>query len=119
MALYELVFLVNPRLSDEEVVGITDEYKAMLTGSGAQVVKEESWGKRRLAQPIRKVPEAYYVILTAETEDGNNPFPEIERRLQQNDQIMRYLTVRLDAGRLRHRERMPQTAAEASQEASA
>ncbi|MDH3744282.1 MAG: 30S ribosomal protein S6 [Acidobacteriota bacterium] len=118
MANYELVFLVNPRLSDEEVVGITDEYKEMITGSGASVVKEESWGKRRLAQPIRKVTDAYYVLLNVECEEGVNPFPELERRLEQSDQIMRYLTVRLDSGRLRHRERMPQAAAETAQEAT-
>ncbi len=108
MAKYELVFLADPRLSDEEAVELTDGYKGLLAEGGAEVVKEESWGKRRLAYPIQKLNEAYYVVLTLEADPADNPFPVVEQRLGQNDKILRYLTVRLDEGRLRHRERMPQ-----------
>ena len=108
MASYELVFLADPRLSDEEAVALTDDFKTLLQEGGAEVAKEESWGKRRLAYPIQKLNEAYYVILTLEADPEGNPFPVVEQRLRQHDKILRYLTVRLDAGRLRHRERMPQ-----------
>ena len=108
MAEYELVFLADPRLSDEEAVTVTDEYKALLTENGGEVVKEESWGKQRMAYQISKLSEAYYVVLTVEADPENNPFPVVEQRLEQNDKILRYLTVRLDQGRLRHRERMPE-----------
>ena len=107
MAKYELVFLADPRLSDEEAVSLTDDFKALLTEGGAEVAKEESWGKRRLAYQIDKLSEAYYVILTLEADPAANPFPVVEQRLRQHDRILRYLTVRLDEGRLRHRERMP------------
>ena len=108
MARYELVFLADPRLSDEEAVSLTDDFKALLVEGGAEVAKEESWGKRRLAYPIQKLNEAYYIILTLEADPEKNPFPVVEQRLRQHDRILRFLTVRLDQGRLRHRERMPQ-----------
>ena len=102
MRRYELVYVADPRLSEEDVVGLTDEYKNMLTQGGGTVTKEESWGKKRLAYPIRKLNEGYYVLFNVEL-DGANPFPEVERRMEQNDKVLRYLTVRLDEGRLRER----------------
>ena len=100
---YELVYVVDPRLSDEETATLSDEAKQLLESLDAKVVKEESWGKRRLAYPIQKLTEGRYILYRIETEDGNNPFPEVERRLQQNDNVLRYLTVALDKGRLRER----------------
>ena len=102
MKKYELVFIADPRLSEEDVVALTDEYKGMLTAGGGTISKQESWGKKRLAYPIRKLSEGYYVLYSVELESGN-PFPEVERRMQQNDNVLRYLTVRLDEGRLRER----------------
>ena len=102
MKKYELVFIADPRLSEEDVVALTDEYKSMLGAAGASVTKQESWGKKRLAYPIEKQNEGYYVLYNVELENGN-PFPEVERRMEQNDKVLRYLTVRLDEGRLRER----------------
>jgi small subunit ribosomal protein S6 len=93
---YELVFIADPRLTDEQVVGLTDDYKAMIKTAGGKVVREESWGKRKLAYPIAKLNEGQYVILYVETPEGVNPFPEVEQRLRQNEKILRYLTVRTD-----------------------
>ena len=92
---YELMFIADPRLSDEEVVGLTEDYKTMITSAGAVITKEESWGKRKLAYPIEKLTEGKYVLLYVEA-DGVNPFPEVEQRLRQNEKILRFLTVRTD-----------------------
>ena len=93
---YELVFIADPRLTDEQVVGLTDDYKALIKAAGGNVVREESWGKRKLAYPIAKLSEGQYVILYIETPPGVNPFPEVEQRLRQNEKVLRYLTVRTD-----------------------
>jgi len=93
---YELVFIADPRLTDEQVVGLSDDYKAMIKAAGGNIVREESWGKRKLAYPIAKLSEGQYVILYVETPPGINPFPEVEQRLRQNEKILRYLTVRTD-----------------------
>ena len=92
---YELVFIADPRMPDEEVVALTDDYKDMLTSAGAVVTKEESWGRRRLAYPIQKLNEGKYVVLYIEA-NGVNPFPPVEQRMRQNDKVLRFLTVRTD-----------------------
>jgi small subunit ribosomal protein S6 len=93
--IYELTFIVDPRLSDEEVVALTEDYKKMITTAGGEVVREESWGRRRLAYPINKLNEGRYVLLYVGA-DGTNPLAEVEHRMRQNDKILRYLTVRTD-----------------------
>ncbi len=92
---YELVFVADARVSDEDVVALTEDYKAMITAGGAQITREESWGRRKLAYPIQKLTEGKYVILYVEA-NGVNPFPEVEQRMRQNDKVLRFLTVRTD-----------------------
>jgi small subunit ribosomal protein S6 len=111
---FELMFVVDPRLSEEEVVGLSQEFQEMITSEGAQVIKEESWGKRKLAYPINKLNEGYYVLLEVQTE-GGSPFGLAQQRMQQSDKVLRYLTVRTDAGRLRRREARVDDREEAAQ----
>lgn len=96
MRTYELVFVVDPRVSDEDVVALTQEYKQMISAGGSQIVKEESWGRRKLAYPIAKLNEGKYVMLGVESAGGGSRLPEVEHRMRQNDKILRYLTVRTD-----------------------
>lgn len=114
---YELIFVVDPRLSDEDVVSMSQEYADMLTAGGAEIVKQESWGKRKLAYSIQNLTEGRYMLFQARIEGSGNPFPEVEQRMQQNEHILRYLTVRTDSGRLRLPEEK-QEAAVAATEAS-
>jgi len=102
MRKYELMFIVDPRLPDEEVVALSDEYKTMLEASGGEIFKEESWGKRKLAYTIENLNEGNYMLFYVRSE-GGQPFHEVEQRMRQNEKILRYITVRTDAGRLRHR----------------
>jgi small subunit ribosomal protein S6 len=99
---YELMFVVDPRLSDEEVVGLSQDFQKMITDEGGVIAKEESWGKRKLAYPINKLTEGHYVLLHVQSEDSS-PFGMARQRMQQSDSVLRYLTVRMDAGRLRTR----------------
>lgn len=93
---YELALVLDPALSDEEQVGTVDEYKKMITSSGAVIAKEESWGKRKLAYPIGKITEGRYVFLYIVADGVVPPIREIETRLNQNERVLRYLTVRTD-----------------------
>jgi small subunit ribosomal protein S6 len=97
MRTYELVFLVDPRVSDEDVVTLTNDYKQMITaGGGAEITAEENWGRRKLAYPIHKLTEGKYVLLRIDSPNGETRLPEVEHRMRQNDKILRYLTVRID-----------------------
>jgi small subunit ribosomal protein S6 len=96
MRIYELIFIVDPRVADEDVVAMTQEYKQMIAAGGSTISKEESWGRRKLAYPIQKLNEGKYVLLGIESADGRTSLPEVEHRMRQNDKILRYLTVRID-----------------------
>ena len=93
---YELALVLDPALSDDEQVTLVDEIKAMVTSKGAEVVKEESWGKRKLAFPIGKATDGRYVFLYVIAENAPPPVAEVEMRLNQNERVMRYLWVRTD-----------------------
>jgi small subunit ribosomal protein S6 len=97
MRTYELMFVVDPRVSDEEVVTMTQDYKQMITaGNAAEITGEENWGRRKLAYPIDKVSEGKYVLFFIQSPDGKNNLHEVEHRMRQNDKILRFLTVRTD-----------------------
>jgi small subunit ribosomal protein S6 len=97
MRTYELMFVVDPRVSDEEVVTMTQDYKTMLTaGNTVEITGEENWGRRKLAYPIEKVTEGKYVLLFMQSPGGKNTLHEVEHRLRQNDKVLRFLTVRTD-----------------------
>jgi small subunit ribosomal protein S6 len=98
MRTYELVFIADPRLTDEETVLLADGFRDMLTADGAtKVTKEESWGKRKLAYPIEKMTEGRYHLYFIEA-PAKNTLPEVEQRMRQNDKILRHLVVRTDLG---------------------
>ena len=93
---YELALVLDPSLSDEEQVALVDEVKKMVSGKGIEVVKEESWGKRKLAYPVGKVSEGRYVFLYIVAENEPPPVARVETRLNQNERVLRYLWVRTD-----------------------
>ncbi len=93
---YELALVVDGRISEEDNVGIVDAVKELVGVDGVSIVKEESWGKKRLAYPIDKATEGYYTFLYIVAEDVAPPFSEVEFRMTQNENVLRYLTVRTD-----------------------
>jgi small subunit ribosomal protein S6 len=94
MRLYDIVVLVSADLSEEDAGKLAGDYKKILTDGGAEIVKDEPWGRRRLAFPILRKKEAYYhyVQVTAEPP----VIAELERRLKLSDQVLRHLAVRAD-----------------------
>lgn len=88
---YEVMFIINPQLGEEETKSVVDKFKAMLEASGTVDTFAE-WGKRRLAYPIDDYTEGYYVLATFES---NPEFPqELERVFKITDGVLRYLTLR-------------------------
>jgi small subunit ribosomal protein S6 len=94
MRLYDIVVLVSPDLSEEESVKLAGDYKKILTDGGAEIVKDEPWGRRRLSFPILRKKEAYYYYVQAKAEPP--VVAELERRLKLSEQVLRHLAVRSD-----------------------
>jgi small subunit ribosomal protein S6 len=111
MRTYELVFVVDPRVSDEDVTTMIQEYRQMITTGGSEITLEENWGRRKLAYPINKLSEGKYVLFGITSQDGKTSLHEVEHRMRQNDKILRYLTVRTDEDlkRAARRKQAPRT----------
>jgi small subunit ribosomal protein S6 len=107
MRTYELIFVADPRVSDEDVVAMAQEYRNMITAGGSTITSEENWGRRKLAYSIDKLNEGKYFLFYVSSETGKSSLPEVEHRMRQNDKILRYLTVRTDEDLKRAARRQP------------
>ena len=89
---YELVTILTADLEDPKTVA--EEYVEVLRGLGAEVEKFDLWGKRRLAYPIKKRIEGYYVMYTMKLDPAQ--VVELERVLGLKAQVLRHLVVNLE-----------------------
>lgn len=89
---YETVFLISPNLTEEEAKGLITQMADVIAKKKGKMVDKEEWGKKKLAYPISKFEEAFYVLFRYE---GESEIPaELERQFKQADTVIRYLTVR-------------------------
>lgn len=96
---YEVMFIVDPNADEDEVNRLTETFKQIISDQGGVVTKAENMGRRQLAYEILHKTEGYFVLL--EIEGSGHEIAELERRMRVNDQIIRYLTVRVDLDRRR------------------
>jgi small subunit ribosomal protein S6 len=95
MALYEHVFLARQDLAQAQVDALAATATEIVTTNGGTVVKTENWGLRSLAYKIAKNRKAHYVMIEI---DGPGPVvAELERQTQINEDIIRYMTIKVDA----------------------
>ena len=94
---YEVMFIAAPETADEDVGKLNEAITKLIETEGGSVVKLEDIGRRKLAYPINKKTDGYYVLF--EIEGSGKEISELERRMRVNDTIMRYLTVRVDEER--------------------
>ena len=96
---YEVIFIVDPATADDEVMRLSEGVQKIITGQGGSIVKTEMMGKRQLAYEINHKKDGNYVLL--EVEGSGSEIAEVERRMRVNDQILRYMTIRVDEARRR------------------
>lgn len=91
---YEMMYIIDAALEDAPRKELIEKVSAQIAANGGVVEKVDEWGKRRLAYAINYKTEGYYVLVnfSAESEVPQ----EIERLLQINEQVLRYLVIRLE-----------------------
>ena len=95
MPLYESTFITRQDLSRQDITKLTESMGAIVAQGGGKIVKDEYWGLRNLAYKINKSRKGHYVMLAIDA-----PAPavkEMERNLRHNEDVIRMLTVRVDA----------------------
>ncbi|HKD00665.1 MAG TPA: 30S ribosomal protein S6 [Methylomirabilota bacterium] len=90
---YEVLVIVDPRPTDEEVTALLTQLGEQLKTLGAEVTKVDNWGKRRLAYDIRKQREGTYAVFDVSAE----PYmvKEFERQVSLNENVLRYVSTRV------------------------
>lgn len=94
MALYESVFIARQDISAPQVEALADQFTKAVTDGGGNVAKREYWGLRGLSFRIKKNRKGHYMLLNIDA-----PAPavhEMERQMRINEDILRYLTVRVE-----------------------
>jgi small subunit ribosomal protein S6 len=96
---YEVVFIVDPATPDEDLTRLRDNLHHIISDQGGTLVRNEVMGRRHLAYRIGRATEGIYVLF--EVEGTGREIAELERRMRVSDQVLRYLTVRVDEDRQR------------------
>ena len=94
MPYYENVFIARQDVSAVQVDGLIENFEKIITDAGGSIAKRENWGLRTMAYKIKKNRKGHYALLNIDA-----PAPalhEMERQMRINEDILRYMTIRVD-----------------------
>ena len=94
MRLYESVFIARQDITTAQVETMADEFAEIITSAGGSIKKREYWGLRALAYRIKKNRKGHYIMFNMET--GPEALREYERILGLNEDVLRFLNIRVD-----------------------
>ena len=91
---YEVMFVVRPDLTDEDQDKLISTLETQIGNAGGTIKSVEKWGKRRLAYEVRTFMDGFYILFSIEGE--GSLIKEVERRLRVTEQVIKFITVRVD-----------------------
>lgn len=95
---YEVTFILNPNLNDDEVTANTERINSLISTTGGEIVDVHPWGgKRRLAYPIEHHRDGYYVTtkFRADTAAAHG----LDNQIKLNDNVIRHLVIALESAK--------------------
>ncbi|WOJ89920.1 30S ribosomal protein S6 [Methylocapsa polymorpha] len=95
MALYEHIYLARQDISAQQVEALTEQFKSVIESFGGKVEKVEYWGVKSLAYRIKKNRKAHFSLLNIDAPPA--ALTELERQLGINEDIIRFMTIRVEA----------------------
>ena len=95
MPLYEHVFMARQDVTPQQVEAMVDQYRGVIEGNGGKVEKSEMWGVKSLAYRIKKNRKAHFTMFNLDAPPA--AVSEMERQMRINEDILRFITVRVDA----------------------
>jgi small subunit ribosomal protein S6 len=95
MPFYENVFIARQDISATQAEALTEQFSNLIAEQGGKVTKKESWGLRNIAYRIKKNRKGHYTLLNIDAPAA--AVAEMERQMRINEDVLRYLTVRVDA----------------------
>ena len=94
MPLYESTFIARPDISSQQVDGLAEQFREILTEAGGEIAKTEYWGLRSLAYRIKKNRKGHYYFMNIDAPP--EAIDAMERTMRINEDVIRYLTVRVN-----------------------
>ena len=94
MALYEHIIIARQDISPQQAEALNDTLKHLIEDQGGHVAKIEYWGLRNLTYRIKKNRKGHYSLLAIDA--PSDIVKEMERQLSINEDVLRYMTVRVD-----------------------
>ncbi|MCJ7524243.1 MAG: 30S ribosomal protein S6 [Candidatus Aminicenantes bacterium] len=91
---YEIGFIITPEVNEEEVKKIIESITTTIKKAKGVIENLDEWGRKKMAFPIKKNLEGYYVFI--QTEVDGAIITTLERRLKQMEKVLRFITLRLD-----------------------
>src|ERR1700760_3447539 len=91
---YEIMFIVRPDVEEAELDKLIEGFSTNVTTGGGEVKSVEKMGRRRLAYTVRKFNDGFYILMNVAAQ--GSLITEIERRLRVSEQVIKFITVRMD-----------------------
>ena len=91
---YELALVISPEMDEEAMAAFLNKVSQWITDGSGQVIKIDQWGRRKLAYPIRKFRDGYYVFII--TEMGPGSVKTLVQNFNISEVVLRYFVTRKD-----------------------
>jgi len=112
--LYESTFIVNASLDDPQIEVIVEKVKEFITKNGSEIKDLYKWGRKRFTYSIKKKNNGFYVVMEL---DAPAEFPQkLDRFYLLDENILRFLTIKLDKHALKHRLKVSDLAKQSTME---
>lgn len=94
MRVYEVTYILDPGLEEEQITQAQDKFSEMVTKSGGEIVNVENWGKRKLAYELKGHKEGVYIMMRISSAEESAK--SLRRNLSIADEVLRSMLVRLN-----------------------
>ena len=91
---YESIYIINPEVEEQGIKELVEKFNTLIETEGGKVSETQEWGLKRLAYPIHKKEQGYYVLVNFEAKPES--IVELERVYKITDSVMKFITIRKD-----------------------
>jgi small subunit ribosomal protein S6 len=89
---YETIYIINSNVEQDGIKSLVEKFKTLIETEGGKVSEVQEWGMKRLAYPIKKLEQGYYVLVNFESEP--KLIEELERVYRITDEVIKFITIR-------------------------
>lgn len=99
MGRYEIIYILAPNTPEDTMTELVTRFESEITTGGGVLLRVEKWGRKKLAYEVRKFREGFFVLFVVDCQGVL--VTELERRFRMTDQVIKFMTVRIDEELLR------------------